>query len=224
MADETIIPATEAAEPPKQEGKLVSRGTPVAFNPHIPRATEEATTEPSQPDSNAPATTTQANDIPKNENGQEPVTTPPQPADDISDDTLRAFFEKQGIAYENIEKLKEKLGAASLPPTPTEEEKKQADLQREKQLLDEHISRKGTIEQFTAFKNILATDKRNLGFNKVVEDYMAEGFDQEKAIELTNQMYFQTPDNEIEEIEDEKEKAEVLKKKAAGSKKLENKG
>jgi hypothetical protein len=207
----------------KTPGKIVSAGQPSRLEITTPIVKTEATN-----------VSTDAGEGGVNGEGQPAANAAPAAAaattttvdtpSELTDDQLKAYFEKQGINFEGIDKLKEKLTASVTEPTITEEQKEKAAIEKEQRIINEHLSRKGTVEQFTTFKNIVAADKRALGLQKEVEDLVASGFTPEEATELANERYFQLTDEQIEGIEDKDAKAKAIKQKEVGLKKLENKG
>lgn len=157
-----------------------------------------------------------------NAGGTKSDSTPPA---ELTEDQLKAFFEKQGIKYEGLDSLKTKLAAQTPEAELTPEQKEKLAQQKEKRILDEHLSRdKATVEQFTMFKQVIAADKKALGFEKEISDLVAEGFTKEKAETLAKERYFQFTDDEINAIEDKDEKADAIRQRDLGLKKLERKG
>ncbi len=219
---------TNTVTPPSDEkvpGKIVSSGIPVKMDVHVPVATVPVNNEGGDNDT-PPATPPAAT------NGTPPATPPANtttnndtpPVVDLTDDQLKAYFDRIGVPYESIDKLKEKLTTPSTNAAPTEEEKEKTRIAKEQRIINEHLSRKGTVEQFTTFKNIITAEKKTLGLQKEVEDLVAAGFSQEDATEMANTRYFQLTDEQIEAIEDKDLKAKALKEREVGFKKLENKG
>lgn len=219
MAETEVSITTEDSKVP---GKIVSAGIPTRLEVVIPQVVEptvaanenngegELTDEQKAAASTAAATTA--------------TTTPAPDPSEPTEDQLKAYFLKQGIQFDGIDKLKEKLTTPTTEPTLTEEQKEKAAIEKEQRIINEHLSRKGTVEQFTTFKNIVAADKKALGLQKEVEDLVASGFSPEEATELANERYFQLTDEQIEGIEDKDAKAKAIKQREVGIKKLENKG
>ncbi len=148
-----------------------------------------------------------------------------QPAVEMNEDQLKAYFEKNGMVYEGLDKLKEKLTTApASTATLTEEQKAELEKQKEDRILNEHLSRKGTAEQFVAFKEIAAADKKALGLDQEIKDLIELGFDKDRAMELAKESHFQLTDEEIAAIEDLAQREEAEKRREAGTKKLERKG
>lgn len=222
MNNYLFMAETNVATPPaegKTPGNIVSAGIPTRLEVAIPSAAAPVVDDNNDGGNNTPAT-------PAANPPETPVTTDAPPAT-IPEDQLKAFFESQGIAFEGIDKLKEKLaGTPATPPTTelTDEQKEQIKVEKEKRLIDAHLSNKGTVEQFTSFKNIIAGDKKELGLRKEIEDLVAAGIPQEEATQLANERYFQLTDEQIAAIDDETLRAKAVKQKEIGSKKLENKG
>lgn len=213
---------TSTATPPVEEkipGKIVSAGIPQRLEVVIPKAVDT----PAAPVDNSAGgennnATPPADTTPTNTNAN----TPPVVVDP-TDEQLKAYFDKIGVPFEGVDKLKEKLTA---PPKTeaTPEEKEKAEKDKETRVVNEHLSRGGKVEQFAAYKNIIAADKKELGLQKEIEDLVLAGFSAEDATELANERYFQLTDEQIAAIEDPTLKEKATKQKALGLKKLENKG
>lgn len=147
-----------------------------------------------------------------------------QPAEP-TEDQMRSWFEKNGIPFETVDALKEKVTAK--PPTKelTPEEKIKVEKDKEHRVLSEFLAEKdATVEKFAALKQVIAADKKILGFEKEVTSLVGEGFTAEEARELAKERYYQFTDEEINALEDEGEKARHIKLRDAGTKKLERKG
>lgn len=144
---------------------------------------------------------------------------------ETTEDQVRLWLKSQGIEFETVDSLKEKVTAK--PPTKelTPEEKAKVEKDKEHRVLSEFLAEKdATVEKFAALKQVIAADKKILGMEKEVTSLVAEGFTPEEARELAKERYFQFTDEEIEAIEDAAEKARSIKLRDAGSKKLERKG
>lgn len=142
---------------------------------------------------------------------------------ELTDDQLKEILKGKGIAFDDFESLKKKV--EYVPETPlTEEQKIEAEKKMEKQLLDLHIKRGGTIEQFTYFKSLITADPKNLGIQKVISDLTKEGFSEDQAKLIATKMHFQISDEELESVEDEEEKEFLKKQREYGLKRQENRG
>lgn len=225
-AETTTVETQNATTETKTPGKIVAAGTPSRLEVVIP------TSQPAAENNGADAgdegggdeaakaaaeTARLAAEADKNKNTS--------PESELTNEQLKAYFEKQGIPFESVDKLKETLNKPA-PPTneETEEQKSKAAIEREQRIINEHLSRKGTVEQFTTFKNIISSEKKELGLKKEIEDLVANGIPAEEATELANERYFQLTDEQIEAIEDPATKTKALKQREIGLKKLENKG
>lgn len=153
------------------------------------------------------------------------VTTTETPAapPEITDEQMIAFLEKKGVKVDNFETLKQKVEYVAPAPPPTDEEKTKAELSIEKKLLDKHLSRGGTVEQFAILKQTAAADAKELGYKKIHEDLKKEGFTDDQAAQIVKKMTFEVTAEELEELEEDQK--EILKKQAAfGVKKQTNRG
>lgn len=149
--------------------------------------------------------------------------------EDIDEEKLKAFFEKQGLKYEGLDKLKEKINYVAPEPEKeqTPEEKEAKAKAEDKQLLDLYIGNGGTAEQFVAMKNILASDLTELSIADIKGEMKLEGFSDEEIAEVLKERYYQINLEEItqgdeETDEDFTKRKEALQKKVTyGAKKLE---
>lgn len=150
----------------------------------------------------------------------------------VDEAAVKAYLAQQGISFETIDELKSKLSPGNTQGNGnsggsndlTEEQKKAAAEARERAMIDEHLSLKGTVEQYTLFKEVIAADKQQLGLQREIKDLTDLGFSQEDAIKLAKQRYFQLTDEEIAAIENEDEKKVATKQREAGASKLQRKG
>lgn len=230
---ETAAPVTTTAtnNEGKTPGKIVSVGNVEPFKPSVPRDTlpsensENSNSGGNNNGGSTPAANTGSGTQPAATNTPAANQTPANnsPAE-LTDDQLKAFFEKQGIAFEGIDKLKEKLASPAAPPVLTDEQKAKLEKEKEDRIVNAHLARNGTVQQLAIYKEVLTTDKKVLGLQKEIEDLVAEGFTKERAEELAKERYFQLTDEEIEKIEDADLKKEAIKQRNLGVKKLENKG
>lgn len=224
MAETEVSITTEDTKVP---GKIVAAGIPTRLEVNIPRekAGEEnngsvdAGAMGEGDDATKAAAKIEADKLAAAEAAKN---TPP--VNELTDDQLKAYFEKQGIQFEGIDKLKEKLTAPVTAPTLTDEEKAKIETEKKNRIVNEHLSRGGKVEQFAIYESIIAADKPKLGLQKEIEDLVAMGIPQEEATELANERYFQLTDEQIEGIEDKDAKAKAIKQREIGLKKLENKG
>lgn len=143
----------------------------------------------------------------------------PAPAD-LTEEQLKAYFEKQGIAYDGLENLKTKLTPAK---EKTAEEIKADAAVKEQRLLAAHLARGGTTANFVELQKIVAGDAKQLGLAKEQEKLLKEGFTQEQATEMVRLMHLQYTPEEIAELEPE-QIAAIEKKAAYGLKKQEDRG
>lgn len=145
--------------------------------------------------------------------------TSPAP-DELSEAQLKAYFEKQGIAFESIDALKEKLSPKEII---SPEEKKRQELAAEKKLVDLFVEGGGTVEQYVAIKNIAEKPVAELSLETVRAEYKELGFTDEQINTIIKERYYQISDEDLENFEDEDDKELTKKLKEVFSQKLENK-
>lgn len=143
-----------------------------------------------------------------------------QPADDLTEDQLKKFFEKKGIAYDGLDNLKSKLTPAK---EKTPEDIKAETLAKEQRVLAAHQARGGTTEQLVELRQLVAADPKQLGLTKEQEKLLKEGFTADEAAEVVRIMHLQYTADELAELKPE-EKAKLEKQAAYGLKKHENRG
>lgn len=215
---ETELAPTEVKQVEKP--KIVSAGKPQIVN------TQKQSTESVVDNTKEGAQATQEADKGVSNEGVET----PAPAAEIKQDTadtpefteaqLASFFEKQGIKFESLDKLKEKINYEPAQE-PTEEEKVKQALAREKRLVDLFVAGGGTVEQYVSIKNIAEADVTELSKNNLRAELKAAGFTDEQANEYIKDSFFQISDEELEQYEDETDKEFLKRKKEFASKKLE---
>lgn len=138
---------------------------------------------------------------------------------EINEELLKSFFEKNGIKYEGLDKLKEKVNyEPSLEPT--DEQKKQQELAKEKRRLDKFISGGGTAETYVSLKGIAEADPNKFALDLAKTNLMKEGFTQEDAEKLIKEQFFQIDDAELEQEGDETDKAYKIRMKGLFAKQL----
>ena len=154
------------------------------------------------------------------------TTTPPAEvkAPELTDDQLKEILKGKGISFDDFDSLKKKLETPAPVSTITEEEQRKIDFDNEKKLFDIHTKRGGTVEQFAALKGLLSAEAKDLGVQKIITDLQKEGFSAEQAANIAKKMHLQITDEELEQIDDEDEKALLKKERDFGSKKQENRG
>jgi hypothetical protein len=146
----------------------------------------------------------------------------------LTDDQLKSVLKGKGIDFENFDELKSKLTTPAAPVELTAEQKAEQEKAFEKRMLDFHLERGGTPEEFVALKQVASMDLKQLSVAKITKEMKAEGFDDEQIAQVLRERYYQLNPDEIEKAEDEPDedfnkKKELLKKKVSyGSKKLEN--
>lgn len=164
-----------------------------------------------------------------------------EPTDpELTEEQLTSFFEKQGIKYEGMDKLKEKINYEAPAPTIelTQEQKDAQAKAEEKRILDFYIANGGTAEAYVAVKNLLASDLTEVSIAQIKKEMTEAGFDAQEMDAVLKERYYQIKAEEIDEVvgrleqgseEDdvdyEKRKADykssLEKKIAYGNKKIE---
>lgn len=139
----------------------------------------------------------------------------------IDETILKAYLESQGIKYESLDKLKEKVNYTA-PKELTEEEKTKAELAKEKRAVDLFVKNGGKIEQYVAIKKIAESDLKELSIANTKSELKEAGFSDEKIEQILKDRYYQFDDEEIEQEDDESEKDLKKRLKEYYSKKLEN--
>lgn len=139
----------------------------------------------------------------------------------LTEDQLKAYFESQGIKYEGLEKLKEKVNYE--PSTePTVEEKEAAIKAKEKRAIDKFVAGGGTVEQYVAIKEIVKADPTQFAINTAKNELIKSGYTAEEAENFLKEQYFQIDDEELEQDEDETDKAFKKRTKEFFAKQLAN--
>lgn len=138
-----------------------------------------------------------------NEDGSPKATT------ELSDEELKAQYEKRFPTQAAL----------------TDEEKqKQADA-FEKRMLDLYVEGGGKIEEFALLKQVATQDLTELSKAELTKELKAIGITDQTHIDaIQKERYYQIEQAEIDEIEDEEEKALAQKKFDYGKAKFESKG
>lgn len=138
-----------------------------------------------------------------NEDGSPKATT------ELSDEELKAQYEKRFPTQAAL----------------TDEEKqKQADA-FEKRMLDLYVEGGGKIEEFALLKQVATQDLTELSKAELTKELKAIGITDQAHIDaIQKERYYQIEQAEIDEIEDEEEKALAQKKFDYGKAKFESKG
>ena len=187
MAETAAAPVETPAATPAAEGgnkeftQPVKAGTPVAWKP----APESAKANNGVVDNNAGKPADPPAGGENQQQQQQPANTPAdnagKPADppapvEISDEQLKAHFDRLGIPFENMEALKTKLTApAEAPAELTPEQKADVEKKKEDRMVKEHLAQKRSVEEYASLKQILAIDKKVLGMEKEINDLIKEG-------------------------------------------------
>lgn len=172
-----------------------------------------------QNDGNVIDTATQDADLNKGNEGNEGANTPAV----LTDEQVLALLSERGIKVDSFETLKQKAEYTPPAPAPTDEQKLAEERAKEKRLLDAHIARGGSVEQFTYFKQIAAAEAKELGVQKTKKDLVDAGFSAEQAEKISREMHFDVAEEDLEGLDDD-EKANKLKLKEFGQKKIEKRG
>ena len=127
----------------------------------------------------------------------------------LTDEELKAEYEKR------------------FPTTvaPTDEEKAKQEAAFEKRMLDLYVDSGGKIEEFALLKQIASSDLTELSKAELTKELKAIGItDQAQIDAIQKERYYQKEQAEIDDIEDETERALAQKKFDYGKAKFENKG
>lgn len=161
-----------------------------------------------------------ANAINGASNGAEGVAAP---APTVTDEQLKEYFKAQGIDYEGIEKLKEKLSTPVQTNVQETTEQLQAkELAKEKRMLDKFITGGGTAEQYVALKNLANGDLAELSKNTVKKELKDAGFNDTEIEGIIKERYYQYGEDDLEQFDEESDKDFAKRKKEYGDKILSN--
>jgi len=145
-------------------------------------------------------------------------------------ENLAAGLNEDGSAKVTIELSDEELKAQYEKRFPTqaaltdEEKQKQADA-FEKRMLDLYVEGGGKIEEFALLKQVATQDLTELSKSELTKELKAIGITDQAHIDaIQKERYYQLEQAEIDEIEDEEEKALAQKKFDYGKAKFESKG
>lgn len=150
---------------------------------------------------------------------------------EFSEEQMKAFFKsKFNIDYtpEMESQIKDKLNFVA-PKELTEEEKKQAELAREKRALDLFIEKGGRVEEYAAIKAIANADLTELSKAEALRELKDAGFDEDAAKSILAERYYQIGLDSLEQRDEETDeefearKASLKKKNEFGTKKLSQK-
>lgn len=139
----------------------------------------------------------------------------------FTDEQLKEYFKAQGIDYEGVDKLKEKL-TPNKSTELTDEQKVEINKAKEKRVMDLFLSKGGTVEQYVALKGLSEANLADLSLAELKEDLKKKKFTEEEADEIIKARYFQTDDEEIEQYEDETKKDFEKRKKQVFAEQLTN--
>jgi len=140
--------------------------------------------------------------------------------DDISEDKIKAYLEKNGITgFQSIDELKNKLNSAgAVQPTPEELAKAEAEL--DKRMLDLFLEGGGNIDNYAIIKQVANMDLAEFSEKELVRELKGKGFNDAEIAAIKKERYYQINPEEIErdlvngESEEEFEaRKEALKKK-----------
>lgn len=200
----------------KTESQVMTMGKVQRFAMEIPNDTfaTNAEAEPNVGEADAVNT----NDTPVIEN-KEAVPAKELPA--FTEDQLKAYFEAQGIKYEGLEKLKEKINYEP-SSEPTVEQKEAAAKAKETRALNKFIEGGGTGDQFYAIKAVAEADPTQFAINTAKSDLVKAGYTLEEAETFLKEQYFQVDDAELEQDEDETDRAFKKRTKEYFAKQLAN--
>jgi hypothetical protein len=202
--EETVVQNKPEVKQIASIGK-VQRVNNVSQNENAPRGTIDNKTAPSEKE-----------DIIV---GKAPETKIEKPQ--IDESILKDYLESQGIKYEGLDKLKEKVNYTPAVEL-TEEEKTKAQLAREKRAVDLFVNNGGKVEDYVAIKKIAEADLKELSIANTKEELKKAGFSDDKIAQILKDRYYQFEDDEIEQEEDESDKDFKKRAKEYFSKKLEN--
>lgn len=140
-----------------------------------------------------------------------------------SEEQLKEYFKSQGIEYEGVEKLKEKLNAKAEPTAEETPEQKEAKAKAfDKKRLDLFIAGGGTPEQYVSIKAVAESDVAELSKNALRKELRDSKFSEDEIDAIIKERYYQIDDEEIERLDDETAQEFAKRKKEYGAAKLAN--
>jgi hypothetical protein len=135
---------------------------------------------------------------------------------ELSDEAFLAFHNKRfGTEYKSLDELKPKA------PELTDAEKAKVITAKEKAMLEKHIAKGGSIDDFSALRGIATGDLKEMSLAKTKREFLTAGFTEEQANAQIKSRYYQFEDSEIEAFEEE-DRATKIKEKEYFSNKLFN--
>lgn len=153
-------------------------------------------------------------------NGEVGANATTSPAPTFNDEDLKKYFKEQGIDYEGIENLKAKLTAPLTTTELTEEQKKEKELAKEKRIVDKFVSGGGTVDQYVALKNVANADVAELSRNTLKKELKDAGFNETEIDGIIKERYYQFGEEDLEQMDEETDKAFAKRKKEYGDKLL----
>lgn len=175
-----------------------------------------------QNNDNAQQNSTGANATPQANNGSVDNKQSAEPAPAFTDEQLREYFKTQGIEYEGVEKLKEKLTVPQAQTQLTDEQIKTQELAKEKRVVDKFVAGGGTVEQYVALKNVADADVKELSTNTLKKELKDAGFNDQEIDGIIKERYYQYAEEELDQFDEESDKAFAKRKKEYGDKLLSN--
>lgn len=140
----------------------------------------------------------------------------------FTDQQLKEYFKTQGIEYEGVDKLKDQLKPKDTALAPTEEQIKAKELAQEKRRLDKFISGGGTAEQYVALKSVAEAPIEELSKNTLKKELKDAKFSDAEIDAIIKERYYQIDDEELEQLDDESDKAFKKRSKEYFANKLAN--
>lgn len=189
---------------------------PAINNPQVNSTTTTDNTNNSDENNGGATATSDANNGGAPSNGG----TPPAPTE-LNEDTLKEFFKSKGIEYDGLEKLKEKLNYKP-ENLPTPEQITEAARAKEKRVVDRFITGGGTYEGYTALKSVAEADLAELSKNALKAELKTAGFDETEIDAIIKERYYQITEEELEQLDEETDKAFAKRKQQYGANKLAN--
>lgn len=138
--------------------------------------------------------------------------------EDLSEDQIKAYFEKQGVTYNGIDDLKSKLSPEDVI---SPEELKKQQLEAERKYVDVVVNGGGTVEEYVQMKSLAEKPLNELSLELLKAELSLEGLSEEEVKNYIKDSFYQFTDEELEDLSED-EKQSFLKLKAIGSKRLES--
>lgn len=195
MAEQETLIAEKTETKVEPTGKIVKAGAveKMQFNTGQQSASENKTDGNEDHGTQKTQAEIDAEKLAAANTGNQPATE----TKELTPDEIKALYEKH------------------FPTTPelTAEQVAEKEKAVKKRMLDLYIENGGTPASFVAMEELANADLTQLSDSQLVSELKAGGFNDEQIAALRKERYYQLDEAELAEIEDETERADILKKK-----------